>query len=249
MEMTTSRTQFGLSDVDWDTQRDKIFLSVIDANKNGELLRTVPHEDIADGLAIVARIMPSPGDDTLTTTTMMVTDRLLGLLKLTGAEVLDIAHKNQESVGYEIKPIREAVLDLMLATGVDKEYAHSILDGPQDPPMYVVTTTHLTDGASVLAMDSALDAVHKEIGDFLVLPSSRHEIIAIPSECVTEEDLPKITDIVHLVNQDINSWDYLSDTVYKYDGKTLSVAMEKERSITEEKMITEDKTMSHHRIM
>ena len=212
-------------DYDWQSMQDKIYLSVINTGKYQELLQTAPHEEIAPGLSVVAKVrLSNINADYMEST--LVTNAFLGQMRLTGDEVLEIGQSNQEKMGFHVIPIREAVLELMVKTGVDKEYAESMLAGPQEPPMYVVTTPGIADGAAVLAMKSALDAVHADIGDYFIIPSSRHEIIALPTQSVPAEDIDDLRAIVHQVNAtEVSAEDYLSDEVYKYDGKCLSLAI------------------------
>ena len=69
-----------------------------------------------------------------------------------------------------------------------------------------------------------------------MLPSSRHEVLAVPVSRAPE--LPDLKELVRTVNlTEVKERDRLSDEVYYYDGKKLQLA--DERVATQENTMTE----------
>ena len=91
--------------------------------------------------------------------------------------------------------------------------------------MLVISNTEHADGASAILYPGVAENIRDRLGgDFYVLPSSVHEIIAVLKQ---PEKLESLTAMVKDVNRTIvNSRDILSDHVYEYNDKGLSIARE-----------------------
>lgn len=75
-------------------------------------------------------------------------------------------------------------------------------------------------GAAVLAFPCMLDEIRGNIGDFIILPASIHEIICLPVSL--GDDLEGYKNMVQFVNAtELVPEDKLSDDVYIYDSKGL----------------------------
>ena len=84
--------------------------------------------------------------------------------------------------------------------------------------------------------------------DYYVLPSSRHEILAVPVSRAPE--LPDLKDLVHMVNQtEVQERDWLSDDVYYFDGRSLKLAdtVVEERENSFKESLEQGLTVEHHR--
>ena len=87
-----------------------------------------------------------------------------------------------------------------------------------------------------MASPETLKGVHEKLGeDFYILPSSVHEVLILK-----ESDFPgsveELKEMVATINREqVEPVDRLSDTVYRFDGKKLSIAgtegMEREEGI------------------
>lgn len=85
------------------------------------------------------------------------------------------------------------------------------------PRMYVLTNVLKKYGAAVLEYPGTLKMVGEVLGsDFLILPSSIHELILIPGDFDTK-DFQAFADMVRFVNRDhVADEEILDDTVYVY---------------------------------
>lgn len=93
-----------------------------------------------------------------------------------------------------------------------------VLDASESEfPMYVVSNSIGSFGASVILYPEVADRLHNMInGDFYVLPSSVHEMIVIP-KC-TEFDINALAEMVASINRtSVSEYDRLTDSIYTYD--------------------------------
>lgn len=100
-----------------------------------------------------------------------------------------------------------------------------LLGNPSAILMIVVTTQSGQNGAAALFYPGVVERLAKMLnGSFIILPSSVHEVIAIPDD----EDLDNLERIVREINgSQVAEEDRLSDHVYRYncnDGKVRLVA-------------------------
>lgn len=94
---------------------------------------------------------------------------------------------------------------------------------PED--MLVISNTEHADGASAILYPGVAENIRDRLGgDFYILPSSVHEILAIPKQ---PERLEELNAMVKEINRSIvNPRDFLSDHVYEHNGRDLSIARE-----------------------
>lgn len=91
-----------------------------------------------------------------------------------------------------------------------------------DLPMYVLTNSKQTFGAGAILYSGMKEKIESVIGEFIVIPSSVHEVIIVP-EFLSG---PSIVDIIEEVNSTtVSPLERLSDVPYKLtdDGELLEV--------------------------
>jgi hypothetical protein len=90
--------------------------------------------------------------------------------------------------------------------------------------MWILSNESKVDGAVAITSQETLKAAHEKLGeDFYILPSSRHEVILVPQSCVSdEEDLKAMVRDVNAA--EVSKVDKLSDSVYRFDGRKLTIA-------------------------
>ena len=84
--------------------------------------------------------------------------------------------------------------------------------------MYIVSNKERLNGASVILYNSVLDKLHEKLGDdIIILPSSIHEIIAIPYPIngLSKHELKKMVSIVNITR--VAEDEILSDSVYLHN--------------------------------
>lgn len=98
-------------------------------------------------------------------------------------------------------------------------------NGPVPPVFVARTKDRLVNGAGCLGNIKWLEEIREKMGDFYIIPSSRHELIFIDGKSVESRGKEELKYMVEEVNGTVlDPDDKLSDDVYKFDGNGLHVA-------------------------
>ena len=151
---------------DYEQMKSKLSMEVVSAEKNAELLESVPHERMED-MAVVYRFVLDQTDSG--NGTILVTNQLLEQYGITKEQLRADAMENAPEIRpSEIRGMSEVMSEL--APGMIPEVA------PEDEQMFVAIVPDKIHGAGVIAYPNFMeDAAQKMGGDFFVLPSSIHE--------------------------------------------------------------------------
>ena len=191
--------------------KERLYLSVINAEKNEELLNSVPYRKIED-LACIAKFRLDAE------ASVVVNETLCRQFRLTAEEVLAIGERNMVKNGYQCEPLDLEIKRILKEQGVaDREIEEGMMK-TQSSMMYVASTANHMEGAAVIASREAMHDFYEKIGEpFYILPSSRHEVILLPDRCGLET--ADLAEMVKDVNrQVVDEKDVLSDHVYHFDG-------------------------------
>lgn len=155
---------------DYEQMKSKLSMEVVSAEKNAELLESVPHERMED-MAVVYRFVLDQTDSG--NGTILVTNQLLEQYGITKEQLRADAMENAPEIRpSEIRGMSEVMSEL--APGLIPEVA------PEDEQMFVATVPDKIHGAGVIAYPNFMeDAAQKMGGDFFVLPSSIHEVLLV----------------------------------------------------------------------
>lgn len=183
--------------IDTDKLADKEFwlnnLCKVVVNKEMNKNTDIYLEDYLD-IAIEYKVMVGEN------MTLTITNQHMAKLGITPEEL----HNNAHNLEYKAKDINQ-ILFGMSASEM----------GIESVPMMVVTTENMMFGASVITDIEYLDELSKSIGDFLIIPSSIHEIIVIPKEFWNDE----IKNLISTINAtELDDEDILSNSAYFYDS-------------------------------
>ena len=90
------------------------------------------------------------------------------------------------------------------------------------PSLTVITNKYKMYGAGVIGDTDYLKTLHKEHGDFYILPSSVHEIIIVP---FSNMDVEMMKNMVKEINTtQVKPEEVLSDNVYMFKGEEVEIA-------------------------
>ena len=187
---------------------------MINAEKNEELLNSVPYRKIED-LACIAKFRLDAE------ASVVVNETLCRQFRLTAEEVLAIGERNMVKNGYQCEPLDLEIKRILKEQGVaDREIEEGMMK-TQSSMMYVASTANHMEGAAVIASREAMHDFYEKIGEpFYILPSSRHEVILLPDRCGLET--ADLAEMVKDVNrQVVDEKDVLSDHVYHFDGRQI----------------------------
>ena len=213
-----------------DTSRlkDNVFFTLINAEQNKELLKTVPHRKFED-LAIVYRW--NIVSDSLGMYTNLVDSRLAKKEGLTENDLYNAARKNtKELLPVSVRNMNEIISEIIfgeneLEDEMDKEFKKVMMETPNEHSMYVITNESKLYGAASILYEEPLHELAEKFGsDLYILPSSVHEVIAVSADMGSPDDLAEMVYEINMEQVDID--DRLSNQVYCYDKdlRTLRLA-------------------------
>lgn len=189
--------------LDWDSAKGKIMCCLMNHAENEEFLETVPHRDFLD-LAIVYRCVEDIGESAAHS--MVITNGLMVYMGVDENTLYETAMDNDFSV--ECRSIAE------------------MLGFPEpEVPMWSMTNKNKYMGANVMLRKDVLKEIAERFGsDIYILPSSIHDLIAVPAVKANVRDLQMMVDDIN--RKEVDYDERLSNNVYKYSRNTDEVTQE-----------------------
>ena len=121
---------------------------------------------------------------------------------------------------------------LSLLEKEDGGEAALFMDGDAYPPVYVLTNQEKYLGAAALFYPGAQERLSEVMhGDYIVIPSSVHEVLVIPERLLPDGDLQEIDEMVQAVNgTEVKPEEVLGSGGYYYDHTNgILMSLEKRR--------------------
>ena len=186
---------------DYEQVKNHLFIRVSSPEGNEEIMADSPHRFEADLLMTYHIYMPSQDVGFMSA---RVTNQMMESYGITEQKMHD------DAVVSTAKLMPPRVQSMMkMLTGIEEE----------EPQMIIVTNEQGTLGAGALFCTGVMDQV-KEVmkGDYFILPSSQHEVIAVPDNGSFERSA--LESMVREANHTVvDLTDKLSDEVYHYDSR------------------------------
>ena len=196
-------------------KKDKIVFELINAEQNEELLRGIPYRPFYD-LAVIYRVVIEVGEQNIASA--IVTNDMAMEMGLTEEELFRHAAENTRSLfPVEIKPISQIMREILERQGMEEGMIECLIPEPSEREMmYVISNNMGINGAAAMLYEKELGELADKIdSDLIILPSSVHEVIAVPD---LGGDPLEMADMVREVNQmAVRLEERLSNQVYKYD--------------------------------
>ena len=190
---------------------------LVNAEKNAEKLHEIPGKKVIDLVAIF-RVVVSDDDTGLAS--YILDNQKLKMANITFEELDEAAMRNTQKSGFKIMTMEETIVEMM-GDCIEKEMLGNTADGPH---VLVLTNNRRTNGANILLYEEQLEMVAEKLhGDFYILPSSIHELLAIP---VSEADVEQLKVMVKEINDNemaLKSEEILGYEVYRYNRETKEV--------------------------
>lgn len=213
----------------WESIKDRLYVTVINAEANEDLLVNTPHRRLED-LAIVPKIRVT--EDVHGSSSIRVTNQLLGIIEKTKDEILNQAIANTNEQPFTCRNIFDVIKGNL---GDEIEMMDEIFADGRGPSLYVATLPNGIDGASILACREALSRLIEDFGDDVyVLPSSTDEVLFVPKS--SGVGLDELKTMVHDVNRtEVPPGKILSDNVYQFERATkkLTIATGEQPSLVD----------------
>lgn len=206
-----------VDNLDKATILEKVQFSVINMERNAEMLSDIPSRKFLD-MAAIYRVHIQDTDNGVAT--FIVKDQMLERFGIITEELEEAAEVNTRIRSeFRIKSIAETMAEMGM---IPYELAAEM---GEENPMYVATNRSKLGGASILLYTEYFKNLAEQLDDDLyILPSSIHEVLVVPAS-IGEPEMLK--DMVQCVNtEEVAPEEVLSSNVYKYsreDG-VLSVA-------------------------
>lgn len=197
---------------EFSVMQSRVVYRLVNRAKNERFLSNVPHIPYLD-FAMIFSCLLCANDAELSQVT--ITEEHLAMWQIGTAELFSVAKENTPRLlPFTMLDFAERFSFLPIINGISDR------DGTDDlrPPVCVLTNELRLSGASVLLYPSILpELAEKFDDDILLLPSSIHELLAMPAKDAPF-DMEHLEAIVQEVNASaVDEEDFLSDHIYRYD--------------------------------
>ena len=207
-----------------------LYIQVVNADVNRELLKDLPHDSWEDMAAVVRYQIPD-GENEIS---FLVTKNNMQQYQMSQGEVMEAAYKNTAAQEFCLHKPEDIMREIMQEQNIPEE-AIDLYLSDTDSHLYVLTNKEQINGANALVCPEVLQNIYKEFGEpYYVLPSSTHELILAKDvkvkkflNNVTQDELRQMVQQVNVssVTPDV----LLSYNLFHYDGRKLSAVQEKEQ--------------------
>lgn len=209
-------------DFDMEHFEDNVVMCLVNTEQNRELLAGVPNRAFHDLSVIYRWVMGNTPD---AVGSVIVTDSVAKMAGVTEEELFRCASQNTRQISpVSIITIQDLMLELMQLPPEMK----SMFEQEKSPKesMWVITNANRNNGAVSMLYEENLHELAEKVGDDLfILPSSIHEVIAVPAE-MAEGNPAYLAEMVHDVNMgEVELEERLSNSVYHYDRNARKVTL------------------------
>lgn len=202
---------------DYNAVKGRIFIKVINYEKNKKLLEEVPYKRFLD-LAVVCYYAYM--NDFLGKGSIQIEIDHLDKWGISEETLFQDAEKNTAiNLGAEIKGMDEVIKDMLQENfgGEAGKLAEMAEQAKREAPMYVMTLKGRYFGAACIYNRKLLQSfAEAHSTNFYILPSSIHELILLPDD--GREEVKALKSMVEEVNADhVAPEERLSNNVYYFD--------------------------------
>lgn len=196
---------------------ERIVFQLINTEKNKELLKTVPHRNFLDlSIIFVVSVNVSEANSY---GALRISNRIAEALGWTEEQLFQMAWENTKSLfPFEIDTMRHILMKQLFEADVPEPVAEAMIYAPEglDDEMWILTNEQKFNGGIILLYEEELHNLAEKLeSDLYLLPSSRHEIIAVSAKVTMPE---RLAEMVQQVNEEVvDEKDFLSNSVYRYD--------------------------------
>lgn len=191
-----------------DKVRENIAFRLVSKDSNEELLKTVPWLPCLD-LALIFFIRLESGPENHVTT--LIRNEQAALWNLTANDLLSIAGKNMPRLFPASISRMDSLIEESAPGMKDLQPMAKLL-----PPLYVLTNQYGIYGAAcILYKDIIKDFAVRTESDYLIFPSSIHEVLLFPDSGSMNYDY--FCRMIREINREaVDREDFLSDELYLY---------------------------------
>lgn len=219
------RMKSSMPEMDMGNIRDNVVMCLVNTEQNRELLADVPNKAFQD-LSVIYRWVVNCSPDAMGS--VVVSNKIAEEAGITEEELFRCAVENTR----RINPVAIARMsDILGGIPIDDDIPEEIREGMEEANrtaenMWIIGNSRGVHGAVSMLYEENLHELAEQLGDDLfILPSSIHEVIAVPAE-MAEKKLANMTKMVHDVNMgSLRLEERLSNSVYHYDRNARKVTL------------------------
>ena len=203
--------------LDFEGCKDKILPRLYGFEMNNELLSHRAFTRINDFVVLYAVDLGSTDNGRIS---LPIDVELMAKWNIKIEDLHKIALENQNRLNIgTFRSMVDVMRDMFQGEGMEDDFFEEMFMPSEDEAMYVISNKSCMNGASMILDKEFMDGVADVLGDnFIVLPSSIHEVLAIPDSELME--LEYMETMVYEINRSqVSVDDRLSDHVYRYTKK------------------------------
>ena len=207
-------------EIDYTKIKEQVVIQLINTMENEEYLKTLPHREIHDLSIVYLWVVDEDPDRGIYSA--RISNHLAQREGLSEEELYQAAMANTERMlPTIIKPMDEVINELM---GKEQPEITEDIIPVEEPMMYVATNRLRSYGANAMLFPDKLQELAEQLGrNFYLLPSSIHELIAIPEDVAELSHLEEMVYEINTTMLDVS--ERLSNEVYYYDSQTREVTL------------------------
>lgn len=200
---------------------EKIIFQVINTEMNIDLLMSLPHRNFLD-LSIIYRLIIK--EDVNGIHSAKITNELAEMIGMNEYQLYQSAFNNTKRLFPSfVRNLSDVVRQSLIEDELPDELIDELISDNIPIPMFVITNTKNINGAAAILYDDVLHELANNLeSDLYLLPSSIHDIIAIPAEGNPDELSSMVADIN---KTQVCTQERLSDNVYFYNRKDGKVSI------------------------
>lgn len=215
---------------DFNQVKDNIICKLINGDMNEEYLADKPYTQIEDMAVIYVIDLGSGAEGHMSSP---ITYDLMKRYGVDTQMLHEIAIHNLAKSEIVFKSMKDALMEIMFPDGVPEEDPLAeILSAEDEMPMYVLSNAEKLNGAASVLDKDTMETISEMLGgDFVVIPSSIHEVIILPMDDNVDKD--ELEGIIREVNtSQVAPEERLSYHAYQYDsGKHALMRMDKKEEL------------------
>ncbi len=195
--------------------KENIVFQLINTEQNREMLSHMPHREFQD-LSIVYRLIVKMDDEGMQN--IPIKNEVAEMIGLNEEQLFRCAVENTKRLLPPCtKTMNDVIKELFIKDGMPAEMAEIMIgEMPEDRAMYVITNDRGVNGAASMLYEDQLHTLSQQLEDDLyIIPSSIHEVIAIPVKDGNPDELAQMVSEVNMTQVELG--DRLSNQVYHYD--------------------------------
>lgn len=202
--------------------KDKLFMQLINEEQNKELLKTLPHRQFQD-LAIVYRIATEIAPNQVYSA--LVDKKLSKRIGMKESDLYDMAIINTKKLfPPTVRSMNEVICELASNAMTDGEMFVVVEEEPLGQLMYVISNEQQINGAVSVLYEEELHKLAEKLGtDLYLMPSSVHELIAVPADSVEADELAQMVTDINMSELCLD--ERLSNQVYHYDKELRKITL------------------------